>query len=59
MLWFAGTLVFAIVGVVVAVFVAVARGGGFAELVGGVVVVAVVFAEVLVDCEGFCVGVAA
>lgn len=56
MLWFVGTLVFVIVGVVVAGFVLVAAGG-FVGLVGGVVVAG--FVGVLVGCEGFCVGVAA
>ena len=50
---------FVIVGVVVAVFVVVAGGGGFAGLVGGVVVAVFAFVGVLVGCEAFCVGAAA
>ena len=58
MFGFVGTLVFVIVGVVVAVFVLVAGGGGFAGFVGGVVVV-LAFVGVPAGCEGFCVGAAA
>ena len=50
---------FVIVGVVVAVFVAVAGGGGFTGLVGGVVVVVFAFVGGPVGCEAFCACVAA
>jgi hypothetical protein len=57
--WVRWTLVFVIVGVVVAVFVVVVGGGGFVGLVGGVVVVVFVGVGVFAGCEVFCVGVAA